>query len=76
MTKLPEILWLFIAISISGPLRKHLESLKPRFHLSVTVRTGIGSDVISYGGHFVLCSEEFVNKWAAVGLGKCEHVTD
>jgi len=29
-----------------------------------------GATVISYGGHFVLCSEEFVNKWAAQGLGK------
>jgi len=26
--------------------------------------------VISYGGHFVLCSEGFVNKWAAEDLGK------
>ena len=31
-----------------------------------------GAKVISYGGHFVLCSEGCVNKWAAEGLGKCE----
>ena len=51
----------------------HKETLRipeAKIHLSVTARTGIGSDVISYGGHFVLCSEEFVNKWAAVVLEK------
>jgi len=29
-----------------------------------------GAKVISYGGHFVLCSEGFVNTWAFGGLGK------
>jgi hypothetical protein len=29
-----------------------------------------GSKVVSYGGYFVLCSEEFVNKWAVEGLEK------
>jgi hypothetical protein len=29
-----------------------------------------GAKVISYGGHFELCSVEFVNKWAVEGLGK------
>jgi len=29
-----------------------------------------GAKIISYGGHFVLCSEGFVNKWAAEGSGK------
>ena len=29
-----------------------------------------GAKVISYGGHFVLCSEGFVNKGAAEGLEK------
>ena len=27
-----------------------------------------GSKIISYCGHFVLCSEEIVNKWAGEGL--------
>jgi len=31
-----------------------------------------GAKVINNGGYFVLCSEAFVNKWAAEGLGKCE----
>jgi hypothetical protein len=29
-----------------------------------------GDKVISYAGHFVLCSEESANKWAVGGLGK------
>jgi hypothetical protein len=29
-----------------------------------------GAKVISYGGHFVLCSEGFVNTWAFGSLGK------
>jgi len=29
-----------------------------------------GAKVIIYGGHLVLCSEGFVNKWAVGGLGK------
>ena len=29
-----------------------------------------GSEVISYGGHFVLCSDEFVNKWEVGDLKK------
>jgi len=29
-----------------------------------------GAKVLSYGGHFVLCSEAFVNKWAGEGLEK------
>jgi hypothetical protein len=33
----------------------------PHFH---------GAKVISYGRHFVLCSEEFVNKWAVEGFEK------
>jgi len=34
VTKLPEILQLLIFISTSGPLRKHLDSLKPRVRVS------------------------------------------
>jgi hypothetical protein len=33
--------YLFISVSISGPLRKHLDSLKPRVHFSLRARTGI-----------------------------------
>jgi hypothetical protein len=29
-----------------------------------------GSKVINNGGHFVLCSEDFVNNWAVEGLEK------
>jgi hypothetical protein len=41
VTKLPEILKLYNSISISCPLRKHSDSLKPWVHLSVTTRTDI-----------------------------------